>query len=448
MHFVNKHSNYGSHAESYCYIYTMSNNNVDSAPLIPLVPEEREVSKERQSSFRCYSTPGDVTTTRYDMVVSHIDGEEGIPHILHFVRQVDKLRVSTNVQDADGIPTFSGLIETMLHGQAKAHYKEGLLLRRTEIRDQARMRVRLEHMNNAADRNNMTEGEIAAMNTAMEAIGLPAIDRPIVNVALNVMIRQLVPVGALARIKRFLRRGCRKPANMKIRSYTTHLRRINDEDLPMLPPFAATNKIPEDEVKEIIQYAIPNAWNRKLREQSRDPVMMTYNQLVETLENYESAETDFDATGKSQNSNGNKTKKGNAKKGNNKSPNKANDNDGDKPRYHCIRHGYNNTHDTADCTVLKKLADADKNAKGKSGSKNKTWKRTNDDSKKDDTTTKQEVQAYVKEAFKAELKAAKKRKTKDLNNVEFNLDSKNDDTDWNSVDFDELDKFIEDNSDE
>ena len=277
------------------------------------------------------------------------------------------------------------------------------------------------------------------MNDAINAVDAPAVTLPIIRVALNYMIQQLVPVGALARIKRFLRRGCRKPATMKIRSYTTHLRRINDEDLMMLPPFLESNKIPDDEMKEIIQYAIPNAWNRKLREQSKDPLLMSYFELVATLENYESAETDFDATTKSQNSNGNK-KKSIAKKGKPQG-NKPKGEDEPGSKY-CIRHGWNNTHTTDECAVLKKLAEADKAAKGGNKSKNKTWKRTNEDTKSTPSKdqTKKEIQSFIKEAFKAELKAAKKRKTKDLNNVEI----ENDDTDWGDVDFDALEEFAND----
>ena len=411
----------------------MSNN--DNAPLIPLVVPEREVPKEKQSSFRVYAVPGDSTTTRYDFNINHIDGEEGVPHTLHFCRQIAKLRLATNVTNADQMPAFSALVTTVLYGQAKVHYEAGVQMRRAHLLEEARTAKRTEHLNNAVDKNNLTAEELAAMNTAVNAVEPPEVTLEVITMALNFMIRQIVPVGALARVKRHLRRGCRKPADMTIRSYTTALRRINEEDLMMLPPFLESNRIPEDEMKEIIQYAIPNSWNRKLREQSKDPLLMSYFELVTTLENYESAEVDFDATAKSGNSNGKgKKPNGNAKKGKGQaSKPKA---EGDPGNKYCIRHGWNNTHTTEECKTLKKLADADKAKAG--GSKNKTWKRPKDDStSKDDT--KKEVQAFVKEAFKAELKAAKKRKTKDLNNVEIDRDG-----DWADVDFEALESFAND----
>ena len=409
----------------------MSNN--DNAPLIPLVVPEREVPKEKQSAFKCYAVPGDTDTTRYNFNINHIDGEEGVPYTLHFCRQVAKLRTATNVTEPNQMPAFSALITTMLYGQAKVHYEAGVQARRMELLEQARVAKRKEHLDNAADRENLTVAEVTAMNAEINAIEAPAITLETITIGLNFMIRQIVPVGALARVKRHLRRGCRKPADMTIRSYTTALRRINEEDLMMLPPFLESNRIPEDEMKEIIQYAIPNSWNRKLREQSKDPLLMSYFELVTTLENYESAEVDFDATAKSGNSNG-KGKKSNAKKGKGStSKPKA---DGQEGSQNCLLHGWNDTHSTEKCNTLKKLAEAQKAKTG--GSKNKTWKRPKDDTpSKDDT--KKEIQAFVKEAFKAELKAAKKRKTKDLNNVEIDRDG-----DWADVDFEALEAFAKD----
>ena len=48
-----------------------------------------------------------------------------------------------------------------------------------------------------------------------------------------------------------LRRQVRKPHDMKIRVLTTHLQRINDEDLPNLLPFKPENSMPEDEITQL-----------------------------------------------------------------------------------------------------------------------------------------------------------------------------------------------------
>ena len=70
-------------------------NNDDEVPLISFVPEEHKPDKERISSFKVYSTPGDSNTTRYDFTIFHIDGNESLGILLNFKRQVQKLKVAT-----------------------------------------------------------------------------------------------------------------------------------------------------------------------------------------------------------------------------------------------------------------------------------------------------------------------------------------------------------------
>ena len=83
----------------------MTRSNYDSeAPLIPFVPEEHQPDKERISSFKVYSTPGDTTTTRYDFTIFHIDGNENLGVLLNFKRQVTKLKVASDATGAKKAP--------------------------------------------------------------------------------------------------------------------------------------------------------------------------------------------------------------------------------------------------------------------------------------------------------------------------------------------------------
>ena len=50
---------------------TRTNNDAE-VPLISFVPEEHKPDKERISSFKVYSTPGDANTTRYDFTIFHM----------------------------------------------------------------------------------------------------------------------------------------------------------------------------------------------------------------------------------------------------------------------------------------------------------------------------------------------------------------------------------------
>ena len=141
------------------------------------------------------------------------------------------------------------------------------------------------------------------------------------------------------------------------------------------------------------------------------------------MENYESAEADFEPASKNTSS----TKSG--KKSSKGPSNKSNGSTGSAKKYHCLKHGPNNTHDTDDCKVLQSMV------KGEgSKSKNKTWKKDQD----------KDMSAVVKKYVRKELHALtksddsnKKRKvSKDLNAIEES--SENDDLRLEDIDFDQL----------
>ena len=70
---------------------------------------------------------------------------------------------------------------------------------------------------------------------------------------------------------------------------------MNSLELPLLPPFGAGNSLGDDELTEIIQYAVPSSWNKKLRKQGQDPINMGLStQFLQALEDLEAAEQDFD----------------------------------------------------------------------------------------------------------------------------------------------------------
>jgi hypothetical protein len=74
------------------------------------------------------------------------------------------------------------------------------------------------------------------------------------------MVEKLVPSGALAKVKRHLCRHCRKPVEMSVRQYYQNLYRINNQEIPNLPPFGALQNFREDEFIDIILYGTPGSW--------------------------------------------------------------------------------------------------------------------------------------------------------------------------------------------
>jgi hypothetical protein len=220
---------------------------------------------------------------------------------------------------------------------------------------------------------NVIEGALPEATPAFVAKGLQA------------AISSAIPYKALERQKRFMRRKMRKPADMAIRKYVGHITRLNDEELPFLPPFDPAQNLSEDEILDIITFGIPKSWEKEMNKQDFDPFRpgTTLRQLVEFCERIEHTE---DSTLVKNNSN----KKA---KTQSSSKNKTSKPEGKYCEYH-----ESTTHDTSECTVLKKLKASKKD-------KPKTWDKKSSDAKK---FTKKELNALVKKASDKAYKKGKK----------------------------------------
>ena len=97
-----------------------------NAPLLSLVPGTHEVEKERMSSFRVFSVPGDANTTRYDFPIAQLDGTEGVRPILHWMQQTEKLRLATNHVAANTMTAWSNVLLSLLHNPAKSSFEQKL----------------------------------------------------------------------------------------------------------------------------------------------------------------------------------------------------------------------------------------------------------------------------------------------------------------------------------
>ena len=64
---------------------------------------------------------------------------------------------------------------------------------------------------------------------------------------------------ALSTQKRYMRRIVRKPKEMKIRQYVARFSELNSY-LESFPPYGENQCLPQDEVLEHLEFAIPNSW--------------------------------------------------------------------------------------------------------------------------------------------------------------------------------------------
>ena len=77
-----------------------------------------------------------------------------------------------------------------------------------------------------------------------------------------------------------MRRHMRKPLELNMRTYVNHLTRINDRELPLLPPFNLNQGLSEYELNDIIHNGLPHSWRNEMIRQGFDPLLRTMDDLV------------------------------------------------------------------------------------------------------------------------------------------------------------------------
>ena len=178
---------------------------------------------------------------------------------------------------------------------------------------------------------------------------------------LNAVTAHHLPQKALIRQKRYLRRDVKKPREMNIRQFTARINEIN-EYLAFFPPFEADSKMPEDEILDILETAIPSSWQTQMMLQGFDFMEHDLNEFIEFCERLETAERIYSGNGKSKGAGAQTQLDAGNKKIAAKRQARYPDKD-HKPtkrsrtEKYCELHN-TNTHDTGECKVL--LAQAQK----------------------------------------------------------------------------------------
>jgi hypothetical protein len=193
----------------------------------------------------------------------------------------------------------------------------------------------------------------------------------------------MTPAHGLQRIKRYLRRHCRKPVDMPVREFWANFSRINYQEIPKLPPMHDHEQsLQKDEVIDILLYAFPKSWQSKMTEQGFDPFAAGINALIQFAQRMEESEQIKGEKGQKRSS---PSYSSDSRK---KSKDKRSYQIRTDGTLYCKIHGKGN-HKTDDCKqiayLLKKSEKKDDNG---FKSKNKTWKK--DDYKK---KSKEEVKA-------------------------------------------------------
>ena len=342
--------------------------------LLPLVEEKDtyQLDKSNSVSFDLRTVPADNDSPKYRFLIRVLQGTETPRQIIRWKQDLYKVLTGLNVTTkATRQPIMEACMRTgplsTFHGCINTLAQQAF---ETRVRGEP---------NDAARRAAAAAGITDADFTDAHLDG-----------AINFVLMQLLPRRALAKAKRDLRRHMRKPADMKVRTYFQALLRINDEEIPNLPPFRPAQKLTADEIADILLYGTPKSWQVEMERQGFDPMeQIDPGRIVEFMENLEAAEDH----GKHSTTVQDKKKKS-SKSGGKKDSSKR------KPTHFCKEHGPNFTHDTDECYVLKNQKGSKDGNSGKKFS-NKSWKRKSEEST---NSSKKELAAMVAKATKKAVK--------------------------------------------
>jgi hypothetical protein len=356
-----------------------------------------------------------------------VDGTESVRTLLNWVQNVAIVLTGMDITTAANVRQ---MVDQLCRGTARSIFRQAWDTIGGAAKQQAH--------DAAADAAARAAINARAIHEFMNA------DR--MHAAIRTVVSGCTPQKVLQRVKRYMRREMRKPADMKIRQYLVHLNRMNNEEVPNLPPFGANQSLSDDELVDILLYAVPKSWIKDMDKQGFDPVTKSPEQVTDFLEQLETAE-DFDPDKQKQvnnNNNNNKNKGKMQKQGSNN-----NAKNGDK---YCMLHGKGN-HSTDECRNMQAQAKRMKTNGGDSkpsGSKNKTWNRKDGDKKKV-TFGKNEINTLVKKAAKKAAKKeinalSKKRKSEDSDSEEEmnNIEERIEDMDLNNFNSEDLKKVLDD----
>ena len=369
----------------------------NKAPLLPLLPTDKvdDLTKQNSASFLLRTDPAVADSPTFKICARILQGDESLRVILRWKMTLQQVMIGLNLGTVQG---KIQICEALMRGTPLTLFQTKILEQATAVYELA--------IGAAAD----PAAVAVVMNAGVVGAHYLAAH---VRIAIDFVVSNLAPKKSLQRVKRFLRRECRKPSDMKVRTYYQHLIRMNLEELPQLPPFAADQGLAPDELLDIILYGTPKSWSREMDRQGQDPLTMTIVQVVDFLEQIETAE-EFET----------KTNKDNKGQGKKKPYTKTNAKSGDQK--HCMIHGWGG-HSSDECYKLQGDAkrhkgdnsNSKKDRKGKNS--NKTWNRKADDGRDKSKKELASFQKAVKAGVQKELASIDKKRKSNKEDGELDL---------------------------
>ena len=284
--------------------------------VIPFAKEPpRIVSKENRMTFKLLSTPSDPKSITYECKTYAFD--DGSPEEwLEHVKTYKKIIVGQNIKT--GEPAFT-MLKRLLKGKALTDF----------------------------ERIKVDEAYTNSMDNVKEM--------------LKKLTEEIFPERALQKQRRALRRYVRKPEGMKTSTFYARLVEMN-EQLKTFPGGSKTSSLTEDEVKEILEFALPKTWRVHMtlsQFKCEDKTPKEILDFCKEIEGIEAEHGSLAVAGVRDNRKPQSTKTSTKTTRKRKRDSEEKESDANKQRKYCPIHGYC-SHTAEQCTMLK-----DAIAKGK-----------------------------------------------------------------------------------
>ncbi len=225
-----------------------------SAPLLPLVEDVSlyKLDKTNSVTWDLSTVPGTAGAATYKFQCRVLQGDESPRQMLRWRLDVMKVVAGLNVTTLE---TIRPVHEACMRAGPLASYNQSILGLSTIAYEQALVQAQL---TDQANGNNL-------LTAAVQANGINHYTLvAILQSTLGHTIQALLPRKILAKVKHSMRRDMRKPKEMKVRQYYQNILRMNNEELPNLPPFQPNQILTPDELTDIVLFGTPKSWHNKM----------------------------------------------------------------------------------------------------------------------------------------------------------------------------------------
>jgi hypothetical protein len=220
--------------------------------------DEQELRKSSQFYLKVNpkNTSKKASKENYKFTMYHIDGSETLHQTIKWYKDILLVITGMGIKDAEQMVP---LIEQQCKGSAQAAFQNTLNTVSLELLNEVDQLVEQEVGEQQADETAEDyEERLTEARTRLEKETGKITKKDVVK-CLQKVIKAACPYKVLQKQRKYMRRYMHKPRDMTIRQFVNAVTRMNNNELPHLPPFEANQSLPEDDIIEIVLHACPNS---------------------------------------------------------------------------------------------------------------------------------------------------------------------------------------------